>query len=65
MPLELHLDHLATFIRFFIPKFHLPAHIMACQTKFSFNFSKNVGYTDGKAPECGWSNINPVASSTK
>ncbi|KAG1760085.1 hypothetical protein EV702DRAFT_1208029 [Suillus placidus] len=47
MPLELHLDHLATF------------------TKFSFNFSKNVGRTDGEAPERGWSNINPVASSTK
>lgn len=65
MPLELHLDHLATFVRFFIPKFHLPAHILTCQTKFSFNFSKDVGRTDGEAPERGWSNINPVASSTK
>ncbi|KAG1720604.1 uncharacterized protein EDB91DRAFT_1240394 [Suillus paluster] len=65
MPLDLHLDHLATFVRFFIPKFHLPAHILTCQTKFSFNFSKNVGCTDGEAPERGWSNINPVASSTK
>ncbi|KAG1870583.1 hypothetical protein DFJ58DRAFT_852169 [Suillus subalutaceus] len=42
MPLDLHLDHLATFVRFFY-----------------------VGRTDGKAPERGWSNINPVASSTK
>ncbi|KAG2107222.1 uncharacterized protein F5147DRAFT_746023 [Suillus discolor] len=65
MPLDLHLDHLATFVRFFVPKFHLPAHILACQTKFSFNFSKNVGRTDGEAPERGWSNINPMASSTK
>ncbi|KAG2341891.1 hypothetical protein BDR05DRAFT_976767 [Suillus weaverae] len=65
MPLELHLDHLATFVRFFVPKFHLPAHILMCQTKFSFNFLKDVRHTDGEAPEQGWSNINPVASSTK
>ncbi|KAG0696153.1 hypothetical protein DFH29DRAFT_984710 [Suillus ampliporus] len=42
MPSELHLDHATKFIRFFVPKFHLPAHILKC-----------------------WSNINPVASSTK
>jgi hypothetical protein len=65
MPPNLHLDHLSKFIRFFVPKFHLPAHIRKCQTTFSFNFSKNVGRTDGEAPERGWSNINPVASSTK
>ncbi|KAG2359945.1 hypothetical protein BDR07DRAFT_1487598 [Suillus spraguei] len=46
-------------------KFHLPVHILKCQTNFSFNFSKNVGHTDGEAPEHGWSNINPMASSTK
>lgn len=62
---ELHLDHAAKFTRFFVPKFHLPAHVLKCQTTFSFNFSKNVGRTDGEAPEQGWSNINPVASSTK
>ncbi|KAG2090914.1 uncharacterized protein F5147DRAFT_748193 [Suillus discolor] len=62
---ELHLDHAAKFIRFFMPKFHLPAHVLKCQTMFSFNFSRNVGRTDGEAPERGWSNINPVASSMK
>ncbi|KAG1738676.1 uncharacterized protein EDB91DRAFT_1237718 [Suillus paluster] len=65
MPLNLRLDHLAIFVRFFVPKFHLPAHVLTCQTNFSFNFSKNVGRTDGEAPEHGWSNINPMASSTK
>ncbi|KAG2089640.1 hypothetical protein BD769DRAFT_1632141 [Suillus cothurnatus] len=39
---DLHLDHAAKFIRFFMPKFHLLAHVLKC-----------------------WSNINPVASSTK
>ena len=49
---------------FLIPKFHLPAHIMACQTTFSFNFNRFVGRTDGEAPERGWAQINPVATST-
>ncbi|KAG1722257.1 hypothetical protein EDB19DRAFT_1835075 [Suillus lakei] len=32
---------------------------------FSFNFIKGVGQTDGKAPECGWADINPLATSTR
>ncbi|KAG2103729.1 uncharacterized protein F5147DRAFT_746669 [Suillus discolor] len=51
--------HMSTF------PFHLPAHIEECQTSFSFNFKSGVGRTDGEAPERGWANINPVASSTK
>ncbi|KAG1776918.1 hypothetical protein EV702DRAFT_1179602 [Suillus placidus] len=65
MPAHLQLDHASKSVRFFVPKFHLPAHVLKCQSMFSFNFSKNVGRTDGEAPERGWSNINPVASSTK
>ncbi|KAF9463292.1 hypothetical protein BDZ94DRAFT_1321830 [Collybia nuda] len=52
-------------ISFLVPKFHLPAHIMSCQTAFSFNFNLHVGCTDGEAPERGWSHINPVAMSTR
>lgn len=48
-----------------VPKFHLPAHVMECQTSFSFNLVPGVGRTDGEAPERGWSEINAVASSTK
>ncbi|KAG2139344.1 hypothetical protein DEU56DRAFT_755645 [Suillus clintonianus] len=33
--------------------------------RFSFNFTPGVGQTDREAPEQGWANINPVASSTK
>ncbi|KAG2119820.1 uncharacterized protein F5147DRAFT_742104 [Suillus discolor] len=51
------LDYLAKVIHFFVPKFHLPAHIA--------NVTRFVGRTDGKAPERGWSNINPVALSMK
>jgi hypothetical protein len=50
---------------FLVPKFHLPAHIKACQTNFSFNFNRHVGRTDGEAPERGWSHINPIATSTR
>ncbi|KAF8155970.1 hypothetical protein B0H34DRAFT_783611 [Crassisporium funariophilum] len=50
---------------FYIPKFHLPAHIMACQSIFSFNFNRSVGRTDGEGVERGWSHINPVATSTR
>jgi hypothetical protein len=32
---------------------------------FSFNFMHFVGQMDGEAPERGWSNINPMASSMK
>jgi hypothetical protein len=63
-PSSMQLNH-ATKITFFVPKFHLPAHIERCQTLFSFNFKRGVGRTDGEAPERGWANINPVASSTK
>ncbi|KAG2127505.1 hypothetical protein DEU56DRAFT_872776 [Suillus clintonianus] len=65
LPPSHHLNYVARTIRFFVPKFHLPAHVSKCQTIFSFNFTRFVGRTDGEAPERGWSNINPVASSTK
>ncbi|KAG0693366.1 hypothetical protein DFH29DRAFT_985501 [Suillus ampliporus] len=58
LPAQLHNQNCS----FFVPKFHLPAHIAKCQTAFSFNWSRWVRHTDGEAPERGWSNINPVAS---
>ncbi|KAJ7719356.1 hypothetical protein DFH07DRAFT_972973 [Mycena maculata] len=42
------------FMTFLVPKFHLPAHIEACNLMFSFNLTPNVGRTDGEAPERGW-----------
>ncbi|KAJ7022851.1 hypothetical protein C8F04DRAFT_970965 [Mycena alexandri] len=52
------------FCVFLIPKFHLPAHIEACNIFFSFRLTRYVGMTDGEAPERGWSMLNPLASST-
>ncbi|KAG6370267.1 hypothetical protein JVT61DRAFT_12215 [Boletus reticuloceps] len=65
MPECLRLDHDMKIVRFFVPKFHIRAHIQKCQTAFSFNFTHGVGRTDGEAPERGWANFNHVASSTK
>jgi hypothetical protein len=53
------------FYVFLIPKFHLPAHIEACNILFSFDLTPFVGRTDGEAPERGWANANPLAASTK
>ena len=65
-PNWMHIDHEETkTFRFLVPKFHLPAHISECGTHYSVNFNPNVGWTDGEGVERGWSNINPVATSTK
>ena len=52
-------------IIFLVPKFHLPAHIAACQINYSFNLTPGVGRTDGEAPERGWSDANAMAASTR
>ena len=33
---------------FLVPKFHLPAHMEACNLGFSFNLMKGIGRTDGE-----------------
>ncbi|PBK89380.1 hypothetical protein ARMGADRAFT_898734, partial [Armillaria gallica] len=48
-----------------VPKFHLLAHIVACQEEFSFAFEVEVGETDGEAPEHTWAISNHVAASMK
>lgn len=51
--------------RFVVPKFHLPAHIPACQTRFAFMFTVGAGLGDGEAPERGWADSNPLGPSTR
>lgn len=65
LPQEVQIDLRTKHVLFFVPKFHLPAHITPCQWRFSFNWTCGVGHTDGEAPERGWADINPIASSTK
>ncbi|KAJ7817065.1 hypothetical protein B0H13DRAFT_426053 [Mycena leptocephala] len=62
---EITIDGRGKFLTFLVPKFHLPAHIEACNLKYSFNLTPYVGQTDGEAPERGWSEANPLARSTK
>ncbi|KAK7046263.1 hypothetical protein R3P38DRAFT_2507036 [Favolaschia claudopus] len=62
---SLSMDGTGKFITFLVPKFHLPAHIEDCNLKFSFNLTRDVGQTDGEAPERGWADANPMARSTK
>ncbi|KAJ6478450.1 hypothetical protein DFH09DRAFT_1253383 [Mycena vulgaris] len=59
------IDGAGKFMTFLVPKFHLPAHIEVCNLRFSFNLTRDVGQTDGEAPERGWANANPLARSTK
>ncbi|KAJ3497848.1 hypothetical protein NMY22_g19659 [Coprinellus aureogranulatus] len=51
--------------RFAVPKFHLPAHIPNCQTRFTFMFTPGAGLCDGEAPERGWAESNPLGPSTR
>ncbi|PBK70546.1 hypothetical protein ARMSODRAFT_1018078 [Armillaria solidipes] len=64
-PAPLRLHQAERNILYLVPKFHLPAHILKCRNKFSFNFSAKVGRTDGEAPERGWAVTNALANSTK
>jgi hypothetical protein len=50
---------------FGIPKFHLPAHGISCQSPFSWNFRRGSARTDFEAPERGWSHINPLQFATR
>ena len=54
-----------TQVKFFVPKFHLPAHTSVCRSNYSFNYGKGVGRTEGEAPERGWSDTNALAPSTR
>ncbi|KAJ6452905.1 hypothetical protein DFH09DRAFT_1351463 [Mycena vulgaris] len=62
---EIKFEYDGKFMTFLVPKFHLPAHIEECNLRFSFNLTRDVGQTDGEAPERGWANANPLATSTK
>ncbi|KAL0563734.1 hypothetical protein V5O48_018330 [Marasmius crinis-equi] len=50
-------------VLFKVPKFHLPAHGLACLAKFAFNYTEGVGKTDGEGVERTWSWLNGCARS--
>ncbi|KIJ44557.1 hypothetical protein M422DRAFT_47290 [Sphaerobolus stellatus SS14] len=49
-------------IRFFIPKFHAPAHIKDCQTTCSWYLLPRVAETDGEEIERFWSGQNSAGN---
>ena len=51
--------------RYVIPKFHIYAHGISCQSLFSLNFLPFMACTNGEDPEQWWAHINPVSMSTK
>ena len=58
-------DKQLRFLRFAIPKFHISAHGLDCQSTFSFNYQPHMARTDGEDPERWWAHINPASMSTK
>lgn len=48
-----------------IPKAHIVGHGLSCQSRYSFNWTKGVGRTDGEGVERDWSPLNKTAPSTK
>ena len=58
-------DNQLHLLRFAIPKFHISAHGLNCQSNFSFNYQRYMACTDGKDPERWWAHISPVSMSMK
>ena len=48
-----------------VPKFHLPAHVVACHAKEALNFTDGAGDTHGETIEQNWFGLNKAASQTK
>jgi hypothetical protein len=52
-------------LRYGIPKFHLPAHGSKCWSRWSLNFNKWWGRTDGEAIERFWALLNAWATASR
>src|SRR5258708_18906819 len=52
-------------LQFAIPKFHISAHGLDCQSNFSFNYQPYMAHTNSEDLERWWAHINPVSMSTK
>ncbi len=65
LPEEVAFDLWLREIEFVIPKFHIAAHGPDCQCRFSLNFRRFMGRTDGENIERGWAWMNPASLSTR
>lgn len=64
LPEEL-LHRASTWLRWFVPKFHLGGHQPSCADQFSLNYAKGVGRLHGEHVETVWSDLNPLKYSTR
>ena len=64
LPAPLHLSFSMSGVRALVPKFHLQSHEERCHSRFSFNFSRGVGRTDGEGVERNWDYLNGHGPST-
>lgn len=52
-------------LQFAIPKFHISAYELDCQSNFSFNYQPYIVCIDGKDLEWWWAHINPMSMSMR
>ncbi|KLO06045.1 hypothetical protein SCHPADRAFT_806026, partial [Schizopora paradoxa] len=65
LPSHVAFDPLTVDLEYVIPKFHISAHGSKCQGKFSLNYRRYMGRTDGENIERGWAWMNPASLSTR
>lgn len=58
LPSALRLTVVLNAVRALIPKFHLQSHEDKCHSRFSFNYNKGCGRTDGEGVERNWDELN-------
>ena len=59
------LSDIANRIKFYVPKLHIHGHKDDCQYRWSLNFTRWTGRTDGERIESGWSEAKQAGGMTK
>ncbi|KAF8210714.1 hypothetical protein K438DRAFT_97234, partial [Mycena galopus ATCC 62051] len=65
LPETMHLLIEAARVWFKVPNFHLPPHVPACHSPYSFHYMWGAGRTHGETIEQNWEFTNGAAASTK
>ena len=65
LPPALDFDPSRHTLEYVIPKFHIAAHGVNCQSRYSRNYRRYIGRTDGENIERGWAWMNTASLSTR
>lgn len=65
LPPQIRFDPALMTVEYVIPKFHIAAHGASCRSRYSLNFLRHMGQTDGENIERGWAWMNPASLSTR